>query len=93
MRMTITDPRVEANCGAWLLEVEGGRGALTRGAAGADSNEGPSITIQAFAALFSSAASARALAAAGVLAGASPDQLATLDALFAGAPPAMTDQF
>ncbi len=88
--LSVSDPCITANAGTWLLEVEGGRGALT----GANARDGaPSITINAFAALFSGATSARTLAAAGLLLGASAEHLATLDAVFAGPTPVMTDQF
>jgi predicted acetyltransferase len=89
--LAIGDPRVPANDGDWMLEVDGGRGALTRRANTAGS--AASITINALAPLFSAGASARVLAAAGLVAGATPDQLATLDTIFAGPAPAMNDIF
>jgi predicted acetyltransferase len=89
--LAITDPRVPTNEGDWTLEVDAGRGALTRLPSAAPG--APAITINALAPLFSAATSARTLAAAGLLLGASSEQLATLDAMFAGPTPAMNDRF
>ncbi|HEY3830925.1 MAG TPA: GNAT family N-acetyltransferase [Acidimicrobiia bacterium] len=89
--LTIADPRVHANEGDWTLEVDGGRGVLHRESSGPPSSV--AITINALAPLFSAAISARALAAAGLVSGASSGQLATLDAMFSGPHPAMSDRF
>ena len=89
--LAITDPRVHTNEGDWTLDVDGGRGTLARLSSGTPSSV--AITINALAPLFSAATSARTLAAAGLLVGASSEQLTTLDAMFAGPTPAMNDHF
>jgi predicted acetyltransferase len=87
----ISDARVPANSGEWLLEIDGGRASLTRASSG--NGPVPSITVNGLAPLFASAQSARTLAGAGLIAGATGDQLALLDAIFAGPSPAMNDRF
>jgi predicted acetyltransferase len=89
--LTISDPRVHANEGEWTLEVDGGRGTLTRAANAAPGSV--TIAINALAPLFSAATSARTLASAGLVAAASGEHLATLDAIFSGPNPAMNDHF
>ncbi len=84
----VNDPLVPANNGAWTLDFAEGRGQATAGGAGPIE-----ISANGLAAMYSGLHSARTLAASGLLDGATPEQVALLDAAFSGPRPAMVDDF
>lgn len=86
--LTIDDARGAWHRGDWVLDVSDGHGRLVAGTGG-----GPAISINGLAALYSGYASARTLFAAGLLANATAEQIAALDAAFSGPRPAMNDDF
>lgn len=86
--LTIDDERGAWHRGDWVLDVSDGHGRLVAGTGG-----GPAISINGLAALYSGFASARTLFAAGLLANATAEQIAALDAAFSGPRPAMNDDF
>ncbi len=86
--LTVIDDQVASNRGDWVLDVGDGRGAVTRGAGG-----GPVLTANALAALFSGFASTAVLSSAGGVVGGAANELATLDAAFAGQPAVFNDDF
>ncbi len=88
VHLDVTDRQAPWNNGQWVLRVEGGRGELVAGGTGAIQ-----LTINAFSALSTGWASARTLAESGALHHAGPADHATLDAMFAGPPPTMLDDF
>jgi predicted acetyltransferase len=86
--LSIDDARGPWHRGDWVLDVSDGHGRLVAGTGG-----GPAISINGLAALYSGFASARTLFAAGLLANATAEQIAALDAAFSGPRPAMNDDF
>ena len=84
----VNDPLVASNNGAWVLDVADGRGRATPGGAGT-----VDITTNGLAAMYSGLHSARTLATNGFIDGATPEQLAFLDAAFSGPRPSMADDF
>lgn len=86
--LTIRDPQLPANDGAWTLHVEAGCGRLARGGSGA-----VSMSIGAFSSLYTGWGSSAVLARAGLLEGGTPAERAALDAAFAGPTPWMLEEF
>lgn len=86
--LRVSDPHVEANEGAWALEVSGGAGRLTAGGAGR-----VQVDVGALSSLWSGYLSAHELAHLGRLRGAEPDELAALTSAFASTTPWMRDYF
>jgi predicted acetyltransferase len=89
--LTIVDNLISANTGDWVLEVDDGRGMLTRATSGAAT--GPALTSSGLAALYSGFASTAVLASGALLAGGSSEDRAALDAAFAGQPALYNDDF
>jgi predicted acetyltransferase len=88
VELRVVDPRAPWNDGPWVLEVDGGQGRLAAGGSGA-----VTTTARALGPLYSGWSSAWRLAAAGELTGAAAEDLAGLDAAFAGPRPTMADYF
>lgn len=88
VHLDVADRLAPWNAGQWVLRVDGGRGELVPGGTGAIQ-----LTINAFSSLSTGWASARILAEAGALHHGSPADHAALDAIFAGPPPTMLDDF
>lgn len=82
VEFTIHDEHAPWNAGPHVLEVTGGKGALTPGGSGR-----VGVDIGALSSLFTGWATAGDLARQGRLAGAEPADLAALDAAFAGPVP------
>src|SRR5205823_8026717 len=85
--LELTDRYCDWNTGRWRLVVDDGDGRLEKGGSGA-----VSMSVNAFAALYSGYASARTLARAGILRG-DDRQLSALDAVFSGPTPWLSDFF
>jgi len=88
VHLGVTDRLAPWNEGRWVLRVEGGAGELIPGGTGE-----LQITINGFSAMATGWASATSLAGAGALHHSSPADRAALDAIFAGPPPTMIDDF
>lgn len=86
--LAVTDPNVEHNAGAWVLEVSGGRGSLTPGG-----DARVQVGIGTLSCLFGGYLAADELAHLGRLDGAARDDVAALHAAFAGPTPWMRDYF
>ncbi|MGH7133216.1 MAG: GNAT family N-acetyltransferase [Phycisphaerales bacterium] len=87
LHLRITDELIPANAGNWIIALEGGRAATSRGGRGE-----LRMDIRGFAPLYSGFMSARELALAGLIDGPDP-ALDAADAVFAGSIPWMTDFF
>jgi predicted acetyltransferase len=87
-RLSLTDPMRESDSGEWVLEVDAGRGSLTRDASGAALQLGPN----GLAALYAGTP-VHTLRAAGLAAGGSSDGDAFLDAAFMGTPAYLLEYF
>jgi predicted acetyltransferase len=85
--LEVRDELLGANAGRFVLQVEGGRGHVTRGGRGS-----MTLDVGALAALYSGHLPPRALAVAGALA-APDDDLARAESIFASAAPSMSDFF
>ena len=85
--LELTDAALPENAGRYRLSVRGGHADVTRGGNGA-----VRLDVRALATLYSGFVRASDLARSGRVAGDSAS-LATLDALFAGPPPALGDYF
>ena len=85
--LDVTDRHCDWNVGRWRLCIEAGNGRLEKGGDGA-----VSLSVNAFAALYSGYASAETLARAGMLRGSDRDR-AALDAVFSGPTPWLPDFF
>lgn len=81
----VHDPVIAENAGRWRLVVEDGKGHAERGGDGA-----VSMTINAFASLYSGWSSPELLRTAGLLTG---DDVGALAAVFAGSPPVVNQFF
>lgn len=88
LELAIADPEVPDHDGPHVLEVAEGTGRLTAGGSG-----GIRLGINALSSLFTGALGARELAALGALEGARDQDLAALDAVFAGPRPWCPDFF
>jgi predicted acetyltransferase len=88
--LELSDRHCDWNSGRWQLHLDDGEGRLEKvsGVAAA-----VRMSINGFAALYSGYASARTLARAGMLSGANDRDLGTLDAIFSGPTPWLTDFF
>jgi predicted acetyltransferase len=86
--LEIVDGACPANAGRCVLVVEDGSGRLEPGGGGSIR-----LGVGALASLYSGFASTDALARAGLLTGGSAAERAALDAVFAGAPPWLLDEF
>ncbi|MDQ1395157.1 MAG: hypothetical protein QOG64_416 [Acidimicrobiaceae bacterium] len=86
--LELTDRHCDWNAGRWQLEVIGGRAELLKGGSG-----GVRMGIGAFSSLYAGYSSARTLVRAGLLYGASEDEVADLTTLFSGQTPWMPDFF
>jgi predicted acetyltransferase len=86
--LSVADAACPWNDGLHRLEVEDGSGTLVPGGTGAFR-----VDASALATLYAGYASAGALAAAGLLRGAEPADIAALEAVFAGPTPWMPDFF
>jgi predicted acetyltransferase len=87
-RLSLTDPMRGSDSGEWVLEVDAGRGSLTRDASGAALQLGPN----GLAALYAGTP-VHTLRAAGLAAGGSSDGDAFLDAAFMGTPAYLLEYF
>ena len=87
----LDDALVGDNAGAYVLEVADGHGELHTGTAA--STEGPALTINGFAALYSGFRAPGQLVAAGMVRGGTPEQLDGLAAAFAGPRAVFNDDF
>jgi predicted acetyltransferase len=88
-RLSITDPMRESHSGEWVLEVDAGRGSLTRDAAGrAALQVGPNGLASLYA-----GTPVHTLRAAGLAGGGSPEGDAFLDAAFGGTPAYLLEYF
>ncbi|MEM9378303.1 MAG: GNAT family N-acetyltransferase [Planctomycetota bacterium] len=87
IELEVEDPDFDANCGRFTLDVDGGRGSVARGGAGA-----LRVTARALAPLVTGFASARQLALTGALDG-DAASLEVAGALFASSGPWMVDRF
>jgi predicted acetyltransferase len=87
VELELTDAELPENAGRYRLSVRGGRAEVTRGGSGA-----VRLDIRALATLYSGFVRASDLARSGRVAG-DGASLQTLDALFAGPPPALGDYF
>ena len=83
----LTDRYCDWNTGRWRLSIEDGNGRLEKGGSG-----DVSMSVNAFAALYSGYASSRTLARAGILTAGDRD-LGALDAVFSGPTPWLSDFF
>ncbi len=88
VHLKLTDRLAPWNENRWVLRVEGGRGELVAGGTGE-----LQITINGLSSLASGWASAASLAGVGALHHSAPADRAALDAMFAGPPPTMVDEF
>ncbi len=84
--LEIEDHQCEWNAGRWRLTIDSGEGRLDRGGDGS-----VSLGINALASIYSGYASAWQLASLGLLRGASPRDLAALEAAFSGPTPTLAD--
>jgi predicted acetyltransferase len=87
VELELTDAELPDNAGCYRLSVRGGRADVTRGGSGA-----VRLDVRALATLYSGFVRASDLARSGRVAG-DAASLETLDALFAGPPPALGDFF
>lgn len=87
LALTVDDPLIPENSGAFTLRIEGGEGAVERGG-----NGGLRVGVRTLAPLFSGLFSATVLAGLGRITG-SDDAVATADRIFRGPAPTMTDRF
>jgi predicted acetyltransferase len=86
----IEDDLIPANSGEFLLEVEGGRGRVSRGPV----RDAPTLAahVRDFASVYSGFQSASVMAMLGAVSG-PPEALDAADALFAGSAPVMYERF
>ncbi len=84
--LEIVDPHASWNAGRWTLDAADGSASLERGGAGT-----VEMSIGGLSSLWAGYASARTLAAAGLLRTADRTLLDDLDDIFAGAPPVLLD--
>lgn len=86
VELEIVDADAPWNAGRWVLEASDGEASLERGGAGT-----VEVSIGGLSSLWAGYASARTLAAAGLLRSTDPSGLDDLDEVFAGPPPALLD--
>jgi len=91
--LSLRDPILRGNEAEYVLSVQKGRGELGRCGGGRSAGACPVLGIDAFSSLFTGWASTARLGAAGLLEGGTSEQLALLDAAFAGPTPWMLDEF
>lgn len=88
LHLALRDPRLAGNDGRFVLSVEKGEGRLEPGGEGR-----MALGVGAFASLYTGWSDATTLALCGLLAGGSPEEQALLDAVFAGPPPSLCEDF